>query len=137
MRIIIKNLAKDNEEEVARAFNCPKECVAVKQNVAEIKFPKIALSQKEELYKLKRGETIFSVARKFNVPEKILRENNGDVDFFGGVTVFIPLFYGKTYQVTCLDTMQTVADKNGISVERLKQLNGISFIFVGQLLIVG
>lgn len=136
MKIIIKNLIEESEKEVAKAFNCNENCVKVFGDTAVIEKKKLNLNRKSQLYKLKNGESIYSVARKFNVPEKILKDANENIEFFGGLTCYIPKYSGKTYQVTILDTIKSVAEKNNISIEKLKELNDISFIFAGQLLIV-
>lgn len=88
-------------------------------------------------HKVKKNETIASLAKKYHVQESDLKEVNNRLNskIKPGDTLIIPLRTSKnavanaaaaTYKVRKGDTLTRISKKTGVSVAELKRLNGLS-----------
>ncbi len=76
-------------------------------------------------HEVQRGDTLFSISRKYGVPVDALRDANqlDDADaIHAGTTLVIP----DQYEVVRGDTLYSIARRHGLSVERLVDLNRMS-----------
>lgn len=79
-------------------------------------------------YRVAKGDTIFSLARKYGIdPELILRENSlSSSDLLSiGKTLQIPIPQTHLYQLQPKETLWRIAQRYGTSVELLMELNSI------------
>lgn len=88
------------------------------------------------------GETLFSIAQRYGVPESRLLTDNGleaDTPLVVGQTLVIQ-FPEQTYTVQEGDTLTSIADALDVSVNQLLRnnpgLNGLSVVYPGQTLVV-
>jgi lipoprotein YgeR len=80
-----------------------------------------------ESYTLRRGDTLYSVSRKFKVPlDELLRANNiTDPNALRvGTVLVVPDSYGE-YRVQKGDTLYAIARRFGITVGELRRLNSL------------
>ena len=87
---------------------------------------------KKFFYRVGEGESLFSIARKFNLsPFTLIYDNNLLADVEWGDIVFINC-ENQTYKPLPLDDFSTVSKRLNISKERLISLNGnIPYLFYG------
>ena len=95
-----------------------------------------------DIYQVKSGDTLYSIAKKYNISVNELKGLN-DLDSYElsvGQMLKVPsgLSLVNTYIVDKGDTLYSVAKKFDISVNKLKELNGLSnnMLSVGQKLII-
>lgn len=88
------------------------------------------------------GETLFSIAQRYGVPESRLLTDNeleADTPLVVGQTLVIQ-FPEQTYTVQEGDTLTSIAEALGVSVNQLLRnnpgLNGLSVVYPGQTLVV-
>lgn len=88
-----------------------------------------AQTQKYDLYRIIRGDTYKSIAKKFNMTEIELKSINSykeDEKLLIGVSVFVkPLKNSNFHIVRPKETLYSISKKHNITVEKLKRLNGL------------
>lgn len=88
-----------------------------------------AQTQKYDLYRIIRGDTYKSIAKKFNMTESELKSINSykeDEKLLIGVSVFVkPLKNSNFHIVRPKETLYSISKKHNITVEKLKRLNGL------------
>lgn len=95
-----------------------------------------------DIYQVKSGDTLYSISKKYNISVNELKglNNLDDDDLLVGQILKVPsgLSLVNTYVVSKGDTLYSVAKKFDTSVNRLKELNGLSnnMLSVGQKLII-
>lgn len=80
-------------------------------------------------YRVVKGDTVFSIARKYGVePAAILQENAmGSSDLLkAGQTIRIPIPADHLYQLQPKETLWRIAQRYGTTVELLIEINGIT-----------
>ena len=98
----------------------------------------------EEHYIIKKGDTLYSISRKFNIPINTLKQINNlqDNNLSIGQKIYLTDFNknnnSKTYIVQRGDTLYAIAKKYNIPLERLKVINGLTdnILQIGQMLII-
>jgi len=95
-----------------------------------------------EIYIAKAGDTLSTVAKKFNLPPTRLASENGltpDSVLAAGQALLI-LFPAKTHTVRAGETLGTVAARYGVTVRSLYRnnpaLGGVPRLFAGQTLVI-
>lgn len=81
-----------------------------------------------EIYVVKQGDTVASVAQKFNVPQNEIKTLNGienNRNLAIGEALLIPLI-GQNYVVKSGDSLYKIATANGITIQELARVNNIS-----------
>jgi LysM repeat protein len=101
------------------------------------------------VHQVEAGETLFALSRKYNVTIQEIKDANSEAlnSLRIGQTILVPghqhtktlAANGKTHTVQASETLFSVAQRYGLTVDELKQWNSISgnTIAVGQVLIVG
>ena len=95
-----------------------------------------------DIYQVKAGDTLYSIAKKYNISVNELKGlNNLDEDNLSvGQILKVPsgLSLVNTYIVSKGDTLYNIAKKFDTSVNKLKEINGLSnnMLSVGQKLII-
>lgn len=88
-----------------------------------------AQTKKYDLYRIVRGDTYKSIAKKFNMTESELKSINSykeDEKLLIGVSVFVkPLKNSNFHIVRPKETLYSISKKHNITVEKLKRLNGL------------
>lgn len=94
------------------------------------------------LYSVKKGDTLYSLAKMFNTTVSFLKEiNNLQSDNLKvGMLINVPsgLSMANTYKVASGDTLYGIAKKFNISIDKIKEVNNLTsnLISVGQILII-
>ncbi len=92
-------------------------------------------------YKVKKGDTLASVAKKFDVSKMTLWWANKlkmNADLKVGKTLRIPPVSGLVYTVKATDTLESLAAKHKINPDKIVELNGLEdpTLVVGQVLVL-
>lgn len=96
----------------------------------------------KQTYTVKRGDTLYSIARNFNVSvDQLMRENNLSSSVLSlGQVLIIPnnSSANKTYYVKAGDTLYSIARNFGVSVDDIKRLNNLTSntLSIGQSLLI-
>lgn len=92
---------------------------------------------KKFFYRVGKGETVISLAAKFNVPPiAIINANDLCGEVSEGDVLFIEETGGKIYTVQPFDTLITVAEKFNASPEEIARVNGVDYLFYGLKIII-
>ena len=95
-----------------------------------------------ELYMVKDGDTIESIATKFKTVPEVIKKINNDTDIVANNVIKVPKCCSKNfdyYAVDKGDTLYEIANNNNIDPTLLAQLNGINmddYIYPNQVLLV-
>ena len=91
-------------------------------------------------YIVEKGDTLYSIAKKFDISVNKLKEYNNLTNnlLSVGQKILIPIEDDMTYVVKSGDTLYKIAREYNISVDKLKELNNLTsnILSVGQILIV-
>ena len=88
-------------------------------------------------YRVSGKDSLLSVAEKFGVPPAVVIRDNGlKTEISEGDILFIEKPRGKTYTVGVFDTIESVAARFNVSEERLKEINGVEYLFYGLKLLI-
>ena len=83
-------------------------------------------------YRVNDGDSVFSVAERFNVPTSlIIKQNNLMQDIEAGDLLYIESEPCTLYKVKPNDTAKSLSEKFGVSEEELLSKNGVPYIFYG------
>ena len=141
----------DNLYEIARKYNTTVNEIKALNNLSSnilsigqvLKIPTVTPSQEqEETYIVQSGDSLYSIARKFNTTvDEIKRLNNLSSNLLniGQVLVLPTETIGQTtYTVQSGDSLYSIARKFNTTVDNLKALNNLSsnLLSIGQILIV-
>ena len=94
------------------------------------------------LYSVKKGDTLYSLAKMFNTTVSYLKEINSlqNDNLSVGMLISVPsgLSIVNTYKVVSGDTLYGIAKKFNISIDKIKEANNLTsnMIGVGQVLII-
>lgn len=114
---------------------------AVVRAVASYKGIPYDVSKKTDTYTVQRGDTLWSIAKKFNTNVTDLKRANNLTSntLFVGQSLVVPNYYTAedtniTYVVKRGDTLYSIARAYNISVDELKRFNGLTFdtLSIGQ-----
>lgn len=87
---------------------------------------------KKIFYRVNEGETLFSVCEKLGVPPvTVIKENNLKNEISFGDLLYIEQGDCFIYKVTPFDTAKSIAQKFGISEEKLLRDNNVPYLFYG------
>ncbi|MBQ2714695.1 MAG: LysM peptidoglycan-binding domain-containing protein [Clostridia bacterium] len=90
------------------------------------------------VYKVQKGETFLSIARKFNVnAEGLKHDNNFQGELFEGARIIIRPSKA-VYTVKPFEKLSDIALKLNVNVQKLMDANYLKkpFVFAGQVLII-
>ncbi len=97
-------------------------------------------SSNPNIYTVSVGDTLYSIAKKYNVTVGDLKSaNNLSSNLLSiGQEIIIPTVVDTTYVVKKGDTLYGIARDNGMTVDKLKRLNNLTSneLSIGQILIV-
>lgn len=91
-----------------------------------------------EYYKIKKGDTLYDIARRYNINPDLLASLNGlntDDYIYPEQTILIPKSNYSYYITKKGDTLTGVANIFGMSKEDLLESNPIVYLLEGQLLV--
>ena len=84
------------------------------------------------LYRVYQGETLKSIAKKFDTNEQTLKSDNKIDDVYAGCVLYIDTSNTQIYVVKPLDTIESISKKLGIKKEILIKNNNIKRLYIGQ-----
>lgn len=88
-------------------------------------------------YRVSAGDTVLSLAARFNVPPvALIKDNNLRNEVEDGDVLFIRKTGGKTYTAKPFDTIESVAKRFNVSTERLKEFSGADYLFYGLTVVI-
>lgn len=91
-------------------------------------------------YIVQKGDTLYSISKKFNITVDKLKEyNNLSSNLLNvGQKILIPVGSDTTYVVKKGDTIYSIARKFNVSVDEIKEMNNLSnnILTIGQILVV-
>ena len=88
-------------------------------------------------YRVKQGDTVISLSKKFSVPIGVLiYENNLKRDVFEGDVLFVPKMMGKPYIIKANDNAKTLAKEFCVSEEELLYKNKSPYFFYGEIIYI-
>lgn len=91
-------------------------------------------------YTVEKGDTLYSIAKKFNISVNKLKEyNNLTTNMLNiGQKLIIPVEQETTYVVKSGDTLYKIAREYNTTIDKLKELNNLTnnTLSIGQILIV-
>lgn len=84
-------------------------------------------------YTVQPGDSVNYIATLFNVPVDYIKNNNPG-ELYSGKVLFLPETNFSSYIVQPFDTLQKIANINGINAQNLIKKNGLTseYVFVGQ-----
>ncbi len=89
------------------------------------------------VHKVEKGETVFSLARRFHTTVEVIVKINGLIeDVRQGQFVLIEKIDGKEYFVKPEDTIFKIADNDNEKSTRILAKNRVDFLYVGQKLYI-
>ena len=91
-----------------------------------------------EYYKIKSGDTLYGIARKYNINPDLLASLNGlnDNDYiYPDQIILIPKSEYSYYITKSGDTLDGVANVFGIDIDSLLNQNEVIYLLDGQLLV--
>ena len=83
-------------------------------------------------YRVNGSDSLLSVAEQFGVPPAVIVKHNtlkGEIS--DGDILYIEKPCCRTYKADVFDTIESVAARFGVSEERLKEINGVDYVFYG------
>ncbi len=90
------------------------------------------------IYKVQKGDSLWKIAQRFNIPVTELIEQNGlkDLTLQINQELLVPKMEEDTYIVKKGDTLWSVSRENNIEVSKLKELNQLTdnLLTIGQVL---
>ena len=90
------------------------------------------------MVRVQSGMTLESLAEEYHTSVYAIRQlNNLQSDVFVGMRLVIERVEGAYYTVQPFDTLESIANKFGVSKESIVQLNGVNRVFLGQRIFVG
>jgi len=93
--------------------------------------------RKNIVHKVKIGETLEDIAKKYTTTTQILMQVNNIKSVAEGDRVYIPHQNTAIYVVKPLDTINSIAQKFNVSVEYIREKNcGIERCFIGQQIVI-
>lgn len=95
-----------------------------------------------DMYMIKEGDTIESIAKQFNTTPNVIKQINSDMDIVSNNMIKVPKSQSNNfsyYVVDKGDTLYQIAENNKIDPLLLAQLNGINmddYIYPNQVLLI-
>lgn len=100
-------------------------------------------SDSDPIYIVKKGDSLYSIARKFGITVDDLMKTNGKTSnlISIGESLVIPLHsntHKRTYEVQTNDSLWKIAQAYGTSVNAIKKANGLTsdLLSIGQVLVI-
>ena len=91
------------------------------------------MNMKRVMVRVDGSTTLESLAEKYHTtPAAIERLNNLHTDIFVGMRLIVEENQGQYYTVQPFDTLESVAMKFGADLQRIKDLNALERVFIGQ-----
>ena len=89
--------------------------------------------KKTFLYKVELGDSLKSIADKFNTTQRVLIVINGlEFEPKVGEFIIVEKLEGESHVVLPLETLDSIAQKYNVSVQEIIRKNKTDVIFVGQ-----
>ena len=87
---------------------------------------------KKILYRVADGDTVLSLAQRFNMPiTKIIKDNNLLKEICAGDMLYLEIEENSLYKVQPCDTLCSIAKKFNTTEQKILEDNGVPYIFYG------
>ena len=87
--------------------------------------------KKTFLYKVEKGDSLKSIADKFNTTQRVLIVINGiETEPKVGEFIVVEKLDGKMHVVMPMETIDSIAQKYGVNVQEIMRKNKIDLIYV-------
>lgn len=91
-----------------------------------------------KVYKVKKGETFSSIAKKFNLSTELIKKENGFVgEIFEGARLLLN-DTGISHRVKPFEKISDIATFYNVSLDKLMEINHMTkpYVFAGQTLVI-
>ena len=83
-------------------------------------------------YRVKKGETLFSVCHEFSIPVmKVIKDNALKEEIREGDILYLEMDGKNTYMVEPMDDYESVSKKLCVDKNYLKEKNSLPYLFYG------
>lgn len=90
---------------------------------------------KKLFYRVQQGDCLQKISDRLGVPKHfIIKLNNLSKEVADGDLLYIEQLDFPTYAVGVTDTVESIAKKFGVDEEVLLQLNGLEYVYMGQII---
>ena len=88
-------------------------------------------------YRVKKGDTLFTVSLKFSIPTSIIiDDNNLKKEIEEGDILYLSEPNGFSYVVKAGDTAESIADKFSVNPTELLLKNKTPYFFYGEIIVI-
>ena len=88
---------------------------------------------KKVLIRIDGATTLEDLAERYHTtPTAIRKLNNLHTDIFVGMRLIVEENQGEYYTVQPFETLESIAKKHGADLQRIKNLNSVDRVFIGQ-----
>lgn len=93
--------------------------------------------EEKTFYKTRDGDRLSAICEELKVPLSIVSfENRLSGDELYGQVLFVPRMEGEVYRVKAGDTLLSISEKFCVTVESIKSVNHISYVYPSQLILI-
>lgn len=87
---------------------------------------------KKFFYRVQQGETLASIAQKFNLPIGcVIYDNKLKQEVYSGQILLLNIRQNNVYKVSPKDTLNSIAQSFNLTTQYLKTQNHIEYVFYG------
>ncbi|MGI6701090.1 MAG: LysM peptidoglycan-binding domain-containing protein [Christensenellales bacterium] len=86
------------------------------------------------IHKVSKGETLYTIGKKYKVPPYIIGRENGVKEIEAGMRLIIPAPMGVKYTVKPFDTVESIATAHNIDYDYLVSYIKTDKVFIGQVI---
>ncbi|MEG1499671.1 MAG: hypothetical protein RR400_01170 [Clostridia bacterium] len=97
-----------------------------------MEFEVLDMQNEEKFHRVLQNESAKTISNLYYIPIDFLKKNNFDCKFLEGDLIVIPFSGSICHVVKPLETINTIAEHYGKSLEFVQKFNMIEKVFIGQ-----